>query len=70
MDTPDELIKKEYFNSNLDYNTFAKQYKYSSIDSKYRIKVFEIERNDTDIDQIYTRVVECREHINNITYKL
>lgn len=70
MDTPDELIKKEYFNSNLDYDTFAKQYKYSSIDSKYRIKVFEIERNDTDIDQIYTRVVECREHINNITYKL
>ena len=66
MDTPEELIKKEYFNSNLDFDTFAKNYKYSNIDSKYRIKVFEIERNNIDIDSIYTRVVECREHINNI----
>ena len=66
MDTPEELIKKEYFGSNLDYDTFAKHYKYSDIDSKYRIKVFEIERNDIDIDSIYTRVVECREYINNI----
>jgi len=66
MDTPEELIKKEYFGSNLDYDTFAKHYKYSDIDSKYRIKVFEIERNDLDIDRIYTRVEECREYINNI----
>tara|TARA_R100001440_G_scaffold482_2_gene1369 strand:- start:522 stop:1166 length:645 start_codon:yes stop_codon:yes gene_type:complete len=66
MDTPEELIKKEYFGSNLDYDTFAKHYKYSDIDSKYRIKVFELERNDLDIDRIYTRVEECREYINNI----
>ena len=65
MDTPEELIKKEYFGSNLDYDTFAKHYKYSDIDSKYRIKVFEIERNDLDIDRIYTRVEECRQYINN-----
>ena len=66
MDTPEELIKKEYFGSYLDYDTFAKHYKYSDIDSKYRIKVFEIERNDLDIDRIYTRVEECRAYINNI----
>ena len=66
MDTPDELIEKEYFNSNLDYDAFAKQYKYSSIDPKYRIKVFEIERADYDIDLIYNRVVECREYLIKI----
>jgi len=66
MDTPEELIEKEYFGSNLDYETFSSHYKYKGIESKYRIKVFDIYKNEQDIEKIYTRVEECREYINNL----
>ena len=66
MDTPEELIEKEYFGSNLDYEAFSSHYKYKGIESKYRIKVFDIYKNFEDIERIYTRVKECREYINNI----
>lgn len=67
MDTPEDLIQREYFGDvNKDYETFASQYKYSNIDSKYRIKVFDIYRNDEDIQNIYNRVEECRQYINNL----
>lgn len=66
MDTPEELIEKEYFGSNLDYETFSSHYKYKGIESKYRIKVFDIYKNFEDIERIYTRVEECREYINNL----
>lgn len=69
MDTPDYLIDKEFRFNNFyekDYEDFEKDFKYGGIDPKYRIKVFEIERNDEDIEKIYTRVAECRDYINEL----
>ncbi len=70
MDTPDELIEREYYNSDLEYESFAKQYKYSSIDSKYRIKVFDIYRDNEDINKIYERVKDARVYINKLNLNL
>lgn len=69
MDTPEHLIEREYKYNNsleLDYYEFEKDYIYNSINSKYRVKVFEIEKNDEDIEKIYARVEECRMYINNL----
>jgi len=67
LDTPDSLIEREFkYASELDYDTFAKDYRYSEIDEAYRIRIFEIERDDSIIDAINGRVIECREYINNL----
>jgi hypothetical protein len=67
LDTPDSLIEREFkYASELDYNTFAKDYRYSEIDEAYRIRIFEIERDDDVIDAINGRVIECRNYINNL----
>ena len=67
MDTPEELIQREYFgDESTDLVEFASKYKYSNIDYKYRIKVFDIYRNDEDIENIYNRVEECREYLNSL----
>ena len=67
LDTPDSLIEREFkYASELDYDTFAKDYKYNEIDEAYRIRIFEIERDDDVIDAINGRVIECREYINNL----
>ena len=67
MDTPEELIQREYFrDESTDLVEFASKYKYSDIDSRYRIKVFDIYRNDEDINKIYARVEECRNYLNNL----
>ena len=67
LDTPDSLIEREFkYASELDYDTFAKDYRYSEIDEAYRIRIFEIERDDDVIDAINGRVIECREYINNL----
>ena len=64
MDTPDDLIKREYKFSNSDnYDLFSQHYKYSHVDSRYRIKVFNIKRDDFVIESIYKRVLDCREYI-------
>ena len=64
MDTPDELIEREYKFSNSDnYELFSQHYKYSSFDSNLRIKVFDIQRDDAIIENIYKRVIDCREYI-------
>lgn len=39
---------------------------YTNLDLKYRVKTFEIERNQEDIDKLYQRVEECREYIATI----
>lgn len=39
---------------------------YNSFDLKYRVKRFEIERNQEDIERLYERVKECREYITQI----
>ncbi len=67
LDTPDSLIEREFkYASELDYDTFAKDYRYSEIDEAYRIRIFEIERDDDVIDAINGRVIECRNYINNL----
>ena len=69
MDTPDHLIEKEFKWNNpneLEETVFYNKFKYGKIDAKYRIKVFEIERNDDDIAKIEERVNECRNYINQL----
>jgi hypothetical protein len=67
LDTPDSLIEREFkYASELDYDTFAKDYRYNEIDEAYRIRIFEIERDDSVIDAINGRVIECRNYINNL----
>ena len=39
---------------------------YTSFDLKYRVKHFEIQRNQEDIERLYERVKECREYIAQI----
>jgi hypothetical protein len=39
---------------------------YDDIDIKYRIKSFEIERDEKVIEEIYKRVLEVREYINKL----
>lgn len=57
MDTPEDLIPKwDFFN-----------HCYEGIDPKYRIKVFDIERDDEVIEEIQKRVIEIRKHIEVIT---
>lgn len=60
MDTPTDLL-----NQWTDI-----PYEYGHLNSKYRIKVFDIERNDDDIQKIYDRVEECRSYINELENKL
>ena len=68
-DTPDNLIEREcysYCNKNgIEYdvdvfNEFAKKMTYSDIKNEMKIKIFEIERNDADIQAIFEKVNECR----------
>jgi len=67
LDTPDSLIEREFkYASELDFDSFAKDYRYNEIDEAYRIRIFEIERDDDVIDAINGRVIECREYINNL----
>jgi hypothetical protein len=60
MDTPDELL-----NQWTDV-----PYEYEDLDSKYRIKTFDFDRNDEDIEKIYERVEECREYIKTLNSKV
>jgi len=50
----------------LQYNELD-AHDYTNLDLKYRVKVFEIERNDEDIERLYDRIKECREYLNQIT---
>ena len=71
MNTPESLVEKEYkFSDAVDYDEFAKHYNYDNVDNKYRIKVFDIKRDDEVIEQINQRVIECRGYIDNIVKDL
>jgi len=43
---------------------------YENIDVKYRVKVFEIERDNEMIDKIYKKVEDCRAYINELQESL
>jgi hypothetical protein len=40
---------------------------YTNLDLKYRVKTFEIDRNQEDIDRLYERVDECRKYLKKIS---
>lgn len=76
MDTPEHLIVKEarydsirQGHEELDMDVYKKHHKnmtYTGIDDKLKIKVFDIERNDADIQKIKYRVIECRKYIDGL----
>ena len=69
MDTPKHIIDKEFKYNNryeLDYEEFEKQYLYSHIDPKYRIKSFDVERDNETIKAIDERVKLCRKYIETL----
>lgn len=77
--TPDNLIEREayYWSKNngyeeLDNDVFLKFHErmtYDDIPDNLKIKVFEIERDNSAIEKINSRVLECREYINNLLEK-
>ena len=74
MDTPEDLIQKNYgvpiFGTGSEfYEEFKKDYIYENIDNKYRIKIFEIDYDESIIDDIRERVVNCRNYINLLLEK-
>ena len=56
MNTPEDLCKYDMMNHN-----------YDDIDARYRIKVFDIDRNNDVIDDILKRVIEIREYIDMVS---
>jgi len=73
MDTPDYLIEKEARWASINqgfeeleksvYDKFKANLTYKNIDNKLKIKVYDIDRNDDDIQKIKDRVIECRNYI-------
>lgn len=76
MDTPDHLIAKEarwesigqgFEEMEVDiYEEFRKNMTYKNVPAELKIKVFDIERNDSDIQKIKTQVERCREYIKTL----
>ena len=77
MDTPIHLIEKEAYwyakNNGYDevdtdmYNSFVDKMTYTNIPDKYRIKIFDIQKNDQDIELIKEQVIKCRMYIKTLT---
>lgn len=76
MDTPLHLIEKEARWDSIRqgyeelekhvYDKHVQNLTYSNVDNKYKIKVYDIERNDSDIEKIKNRVIECRNYIDKL----
>jgi hypothetical protein len=75
-DTPINIIEKEAKNycytngydllDNEILEMFINKMTYSDIEKEYKIKVFDIERNDSDIEKIIQRVKDSRNYIKSI----
>lgn len=75
-DTPLHLIEKEAYwyakNNGYDendpdiYMDFVKRMTYSDVSDNLKIKIFDIKRNDKDIECLEKRVIECRKYINEL----
>ena len=78
-DTPINLIEKEayYFCKNNGYDEldldvledFTKKMTYSEIPNNLKIKVFEIEKDESVIEKLKIRVLECRKFIETLKIK-
>jgi len=73
MNTPEEIVDQEINRAIYkgDWNEEIEQeirayHNYDSIPVKYRIKSFQIYRNQEDIDRIKSRVEECRNYLNSL----
>lgn len=75
MNTPDYLIEAEvrkYCFSNgidmedADYQMFYDKMTYDNTPELLRIKIFEIKKNEDDIQKIYQRVKECRKYVDKL----
>jgi len=50
------------------FNKFKDMYTYNDIPDDLKIKCFEIDRNDNDIDRIKERVLECRAYLEQLKF--
>ena len=76
LDTPRHLIEREAFYYARDngyeeadeqmIKDFTAKMTYGDVPGKDKIKVFEIKRNDIDIEQMKIRVEECREYLKTL----
>lgn len=72
LDMPMEMIERELRYKFRDgftkeqYENAAKQYIYSHIAPKYRVKVFSFEYDANKIEQINSRVIQCRQYIQEL----
>jgi hypothetical protein len=75
-DTPQHLIEREarnycFYNGygDLDmqvYNDFHKKLTYQDIPDELKIKIYDIKKNDDDIERIKTQVIKCRTYIETL----
>ena len=80
IDTPKHLITKEAYYYAKDngyedltdeiYQMFYKKMTYLDIPNKYKIKVYDISRNNEDIKKIEQKVIACREYIKELKNEL
>jgi hypothetical protein len=78
--TPENLIEREarfycinYGYEDLDYDIFKKfadRMTYDDIEDRHKIKVFKVERNQSDINSVYERVELCRKYIELLQTRL
>ena len=77
MDTPENLIEKEYHKLNYepdtfcldgssDWDVFKEKYIFSNLEDKYLIKIFEISYDEKVINEIIERVEKCREYLDKL----
>lgn len=79
LDTPTHLIQNEayWYSRKNGYGEltdemladFTRKMTYKDVPEKYKYKSFDIERNDSDIQLIKDRVIECREYIKTLNIK-
>jgi hypothetical protein len=76
-DTPHHLIQKEayWYAKNNGYdepdedmlNEFKAKMTYKDIPDNLKIKIFDVDRNDDDINKIKEQVIKCRNYIKTLT---
>lgn len=74
MSTPDEMIEREaryklgpnY--SREEYEAFAANYQYEDLPPAMRLKKFEVEYDETKIEAIKARVLECRAYVGTVLW--
>lgn len=77
VDTPDSFIRDELYRQSFRLDPESKEYeakqnelvknmKFGDIPEEKRVKVFDFEFSQTDIDEIYTKVGEWRVYMNDL----